>query len=625
MTAIIGKPQRPARPARQRWRPSIAVALTVGLILGVSAAMGAALWVGLGTAQRNTEELLRWQAQAIVQALRLQVEQYLSAAVSFDQSVATRLGSGEIAADDGEALSDLLRYGQASAPQLIGAAFVEPDGTLTGNGGSMGDVMVVRQNWSHRASIAALLQASKEHGAEPWFWIDWIDDLKITAISAAMNISHEGKLLGSVVSLVSIQALSDFLSKLDATESFTAFILFGPDNVLAHPSLAGGPRGGSAAKPLPTLGEVNDPVLANLWTVDGEELAELLAGTEIQGRLVTVAGTQQVVLWLAIEGYGEKPIYVGAHFPIAEAGNALGRLQQAAIVAGGVLLVTLIGLIIVTRRVSRPVQGLAAAARAVETLDFENAPQVKRGPFRETAAAADAFNAMLKGLSGFNTYVPRSLVRRVLQSGEARSELREVTVLFTDVVGFTTMSQKLSAGHMAGFLNRHFALLGECIEATGGTVDKYIGDSIMAFWGAPEPQADHRHRALAAAVLIARALARDNARRRRKGLKPIRVRIGLASGPAIVGNVGAPGRINYTLIGDTVNTAQRLEILGRTYLSPKDDCVILTTADTVAELTPDLGSAEALGEVELTGRSGATPVARVRPKPEDAPPQATPG
>ena len=311
--------------------------------------------------------------------------------------------------------------------------------------------------------------------------------------------------------------------------------------------------------------------------------------------------------------YGEKPIYVGAHFPLAQAGAALGRLQQPAAVAGGVLLVTLGALVFIIRRVSLPVQGLAAAARAVQLLDFENAPIVKRGPFRETAAAADAFNAMLKGLIGFNTYVPRSLVKRLLEVGEARSELRDVTVLFTDVVGFTAMSQRLSAHHMAGFLNRHFALLGECIESTGGTVDKYIGDSIMAFWGAPEAQADHRHRGLQAAVLIARALAKDNARRRRKGLKPIRLRIGLTSGPAIVGNVGAPGRINYTLIGDTVNTAQRLESLGKDYMKDDDDSVILTTEDTAVEISPDLGAAEPLGAVELVGRKGKTTVYRVRP------------
>ena len=604
---------QPVPPARARWRPSIVLALTLGLLVGVLAAMGAALWVGLGTATRNTEDLLRWQAQAIVQALRQQVEQHLAPAVALDRYVGERITSGQIDPDEARRLVEVLYYGQAAAPQLVGAAFVDPQGRVTAAGRAMGGINVLREDWSDRASIRELLEAAQQRGRNPWYWTSWIEDLRLTAVSSALRIVRDGEYLGVAVSLVSVSALSQFLSGPDASD-YTAFILFGQDHVLAHPSLAGGMRGGSPEKPLPTLGEVNDPILATLWSAEGEELTDLLRGLDIRGRLAG-RDQSQVVLWQELDGYGEKPIYVGVHFPLSRAGAVFDRLQDSAAVAAGVLLATLAGLVFIIRRVSRPVQGLAAAARAVESLDFENAPEVKRGPFRETAAAADAFNAMLKGLVGFNTYVPRSLVKRVLQMGVARSELREVTVLFTDVVGFTAMSQRLSAQHMAGFLNRHFALLGECIEATGGTVDKYIGDSIMAFWGAPEAQPDHRRRGLEAGVLIARALERDNARRRRKGLKPIRLRIGLASGPAIVGNVGAPGRINYTLIGDTVNTAQRMESLGKDYMRADDDCVILATEDTVAELPGELGGAEALGAVELTGRSGRTTVFRLRPAP----------
>jgi len=606
----VSLPQ-PVPSARARWRPSIVLALTLGLVVGVLAAMGAALWVGLGTATRNTEDLLRWQAQAIVQALRQQVEQHLAPAVALDRSVAERLSSGQIDPDEARRLVEVLYYGQAAAPQLVGAAFVDPQGRVTAAGRAMGGINILREDWSDRASIRELLQEAQQRGRDPWHWTSWIEDLRLTAVSSALRIERDGEYLGVAVSLVSVRTLSQFLSGPDGSD-FTAFILFGQDHVLAHPALAGGMRGGSPEKPLPTLGEVNDPILATLWSAEGEELTDLLQGLDIRGRLVG-PDQSQVVLWQELDGFGEKPIYVGLHFPLSQAGAVVDRLQDSVAVAAGVLLVTLAGLVFIIRRVARPVQGLAAAARAVESLDFENAPAVKRGPFRETAAAADAFNAMLKGLVGFNTYVPRGLVRRVLQMGVARSELREVTVLFTDVVGFTAMSQRLSAQHMAGFLNRHFALLGECIEATGGTVDKYIGDSIMAFWGAPEAQPDHRRRGLEAGVLIARALERDNARRRRKGLKPIRLRIGLASGPAIVGNVGAPGRINYTLIGDTVNTAQRMESLGKDYMRADDDCVILATEDTVAEMPGELGRAEALGAVELTGRSGRTTVFRLRP------------
>src|SRR5690606_6513392 len=187
-------------------------------------------------------------------------------------------------------------------------------------------------------------------------------------------------------------------------------------------------------------------------------------------------------------------------------------------------------------------------------------------PFRETDEARVAFNSMLRGLRWFETYIPRRLVERLIEQGGEEalpSEYRDVTVLFTDIVGFTSIGERLSAQKLSAFLNRHFTVLAEHIEREGGTIDKYIGDSIMAFWNAPDPQPDHADRAVRAALAIARALHEDNERRARKGLRPVRLRIGLHTGPAVAGNIGAPGRVNYTLVGDTVNTAQRLESLGK--------------------------------------------------------------
>jgi class 3 adenylate cyclase len=153
-------------------------------------------------------------------------------------------------------------------------------------------------------------------------------------------------------------------------------------------------------------------------------------------------------------------------------------------------------------------------------------------------------------------------VTRLIRAGDAgtiRPEARELTVMFTDIAGFTAMSETRPAPEVADFLNEHFALLGACVEAEGGTVDKFIGDALMAFWGAPETQTDTAPRACRAALAIARAVDADNARRTAAGRPAIRIRIGLHSGPVVVGNVGWPGRINYTIVGDTVNTCQRLE------------------------------------------------------------------
>ncbi|MPY71076.1 MAG: hypothetical protein GEU92_13425 [Alphaproteobacteria bacterium] len=140
-------------------------------------------------------------------------------------------------------------------------------------------------------------------------------------------------------------------------------------------------------------------------------------------------------------------------------------------------------------------------------------------------------------------------------------------------------------------------------------MDKYIGDSIMAFWGAPAPAEDHVQRACRAALSIRRAIALDNERRSVRGETPVRVGVGIHTGAAIAGNIGAPGRINYTLVGDTVNIAQRLEELTKHY-GMADSVEILISAEVSVRLGP--GFVRSLrGSHELRGRHGAVEVSRL--------------
>ncbi|HJT15157.1 MAG TPA: adenylate/guanylate cyclase domain-containing protein, partial [Dongiaceae bacterium] len=143
-----------------------------------------------------------------------------------------------------------------------------------------------------------------------------------------------------------------------------------------------------------------------------------------------------------------------------------------------------------------------------------------------------------------------------------------------------------------------------------GTIDKYIGDSIMAFWGAPLDQEDRADRAVRSAQRIAQKLHVDNERRARKGLKPLRIRIGIHKGPALVGNIGAPGRVNYTLVGDTVNVAQRLEQFGHEVDDGIDDAIIVISEALAQALPPGLALIDC-GERVFHGRTSAMRVFRV--------------
>ena len=231
---------------------------------------------------------------------------------------------------------------------------------------------------------------------------------------------------------------------------------------------------------------------------------------------------------------------------------------------------------------------------------------------RELDEAIGAYNSLIATLHWFETYVPRRLVKQLMAQGEQATALveRDVTVLFTDIVDFTSLAERLSASDAATFLNDHFRLLAACVEAEGGTIDKYIGDSLMAFWGAPELQMDHSVRACRAAGAIAAAIVGDNRRRRELGLPSVQIRIGIHAGPAMVGNIGAPGRINYTLVGDVVNTAQRIEDAAKDFMTDDDEAVVLISDVVQRSVGPEF-SAQPIGQHILRGRHAATNVFRL--------------
>jgi adenylate cyclase len=174
--------------------------------------------------------------------------------------------------------------------------------------------------------------------------------------------------------------------------------------------------------------------------------------------------------------------------------------------------------------------------------------------------------------------------------------LRETSIMFADIVGFTARCEALPPEEVASFLNQFFSLAADAIFEFGGTLDKFIGDAVMAFFGAPLPQDDHAERAVRAALALTGALDAWNHDRESSGLDPIAIRVAIHSGPVVVGDIGSASRVDYTVLGNTVNVAARLEEF---VARPGTIVVGESTHDAVR----DLFETEHLGDVQLKGLS----------------------
>ncbi|MFC7459407.1 CHASE2 domain-containing protein [Hydrogenophaga defluvii] len=206
----------------------------------------------------------------------------------------------------------------------------------------------------------------------------------------------------------------------------------------------------------------------------------------------------------------------------------------------------------------------------------------------------------------FAQYVPPEVVSELVAHPELMrlgGETRELTVMFTDLASFTTLAERLDPQHTVAVLTEYFNTMTAIVHRHHGTVDKFIGDAVMAFWGAPLPVPDHARHAVDAAIEMQQAMAAMVTRLQAQGLPPIGMRIGIHSGPAVVGNIGSETRFSYTAIGDTVNLAARLEGANKAFGTG-----ILLSASTAALLGHDAPLLRPLADVVVKGKTAAVRV-----------------
>ncbi|MDQ6432565.1 adenylate/guanylate cyclase domain-containing protein [Mesorhizobium sp. LHD-90] len=242
-------------------------------------------------------------------------------------------------------------------------------------------------------------------------------------------------------------------------------------------------------------------------------------------------------------------------------------LRKNLIVTGIVLLAGILVALLVARLISRALLGLSEDARQIGNLDFD-APPAPNSWIAEINTLSRALAAAREAIRTFALYVPREVVRTIVASGQAKAgqaARQDVTVLFTDIRDFTTISEQHSPEEVVGMLSVYFDTMNPIVERHNGAIIQYLGDSIYAMWNAPLADPAHVDDACRCALELKAAIDELNLRCRREGRPELVTRFGVHTGEAVVGSVGAQARRQYTAMGDTVNVASRLEGMNKQY------------------------------------------------------------
>ncbi len=247
--------------------------------------------------------------------------------------------------------------------------------------------------------------------------------------------------------------------------------------------------------------------------------------------------------------------------------SSLRNAKQA--ITGATLLIIFLGVAMafaLGKRITDPIRQLVDASHSIGKGDYSIKFSERRQD--ELGQLMDAFNEMAEGLleksqvkDALSRYVSPGVATEILANlndVELVGKRIEGSVLFADIIGFTRIAENIRPEELVSLLNRYFTLITHACEINNGIVDKYLGDGVMLVFGAPQPHADHCFSAIACAILIQRLIARENRLREAQGKFPIHFRIGINSGTMLAGNMGSTERMEYTVVGDTVNIASRL-------------------------------------------------------------------
>jgi class 3 adenylate cyclase len=415
----------------------------------------------------------------------------------------------------------------------------------------------------------------------------------LPVIGMGYPIVEQDKVVGVASAHITFHGLSDLLARHKASPNSITVIADEQGKLLAHP------LPGKAVQVLDGRLQVTE------WSdVEDPQIVEAVRRRRngAPDRFSFSAGpeaTDYVALFSRFPAGSGKTWQVLVVTPTADFIGELERTNRLLIWLMVALVAVESALIyVMAARVSDPIAMVARAMRRIRALSFGE-PLPQRSRIREIAELQHATRLLANALRSFALFAPIGIVRNLIESGRPIApgvEQRFMTIFFADVESFTTIAEQLSSRELSEQTSHYFETVTSAVAEEGGTIDKFIGDCVMALWGAPAATENHVFRACAAALKASRRMERLNERWAAEGRPQMRVRIGIHCDTVVVGTVGSRARLSYTVMGDGVNVASRIEGLNKQFGTS------ICISEAVYDRVSDLVAARALGQVAVTGR-----------------------
>lgn len=402
-----------------------------------------------------------------------------------------------------------------------------------------------------RPWYAPALKADKPYRTAPY----------VFAKSRKPGLTISKRLSGEDTGVIGIdldlRTLRDFLQALKFTDGTRLAIVTADGQILAHTHLETARTDENAALKLNRLEDGGDQVLLALSRTEADDAAF---------QEVSNSGKTYVGRTISMNLGGQVPEKLLVAVPWDEVvGPLVDARNRSILIALAIALAVMALAYLLSRRIARPVEALTEEARKVSRLELD--PQdSEKSIITEIDQLGDAMTSMKSALSVFGRYVPRTLVRQLVETGsggELGGNRRDLVIMFSDIEGFTTLSEDQEPEDLMHQLSDYFESQSSAILQNKGTIDKYIGDAVMAFWNAPIEDPDMARNACLSVLSARAALSPLNEKWTADGRPELHTRYGLHLGPVLVGNVGSSERINYTAMGAAANLASRLEGLNK--------------------------------------------------------------